>query len=167
MSNESEDKRSLSMSEVMTPEKANFSGNVHGGHIMELLDRVAYACAARYSGFYVVTLSANNILFKAPIHVGELVHCHAMVNYVGTSSLEVGIKVVSENLKTGEKRHTNSCYFTMVAVQENGEKAKVKPLTLETPLQKYRYESAVLRKGLAHQYQEEHGRQKAEVKKAL
>ena len=149
------------MSEVMTPEKANFAGNIHGGHLLELLDSVAYACAARYSGYYVVTLSANNVLFKAPIHVGELVHCHATVNYVGRSSMEVGIKVVAENLSTGEQRHTNSCYFTMVAMDKDGKKATVKPLTLETPRQQYRHDNAVLRKDLNKQYQEEHRRLKA------
>lgn len=164
MDDQVDDKRCLSMSEVMSPEKANFAGNIHGGHLMELLDRVAYACAARYCGYYVVTLSANNILFKAPIHVGELVHCHATVNYVGRSSMEVGIKVVSENLASGEQRHTNSCYFTMIAIDKDGQKAQVKPLTLNTPRQEYRYQNALLRKELNHQYQQEHLRRKAELK---
>ena len=162
-----DDKRSLSMSEVMTPEKANFAGNIHGGHLMELLDRVAYACAARYSGYYVVTLSANNILFKAPIHVGELVHCHATVNYVGRSSMEVGIKVVAENLSTGQQRHTNSCYFTMVAIDAEGQKAQVKPLVIDTPRQQYRYDNAVLRRDLNNQYVNEHQRRKTALRERL
>ena len=111
-----DDRRTLTMSEVMTPEKANFAGNIHGGHLLQLLDKVAYACAARYSGHYVVTLSVDQVIFKQPIHVGELVTCHANINYVGRTSMEVGIKVTAENLETGETRHTNSCYFNMVAL---------------------------------------------------
>lgn len=124
------DQRSLSMSEVMTPEKVNFAGNIHGGYILKLIDQVAYACAARYSGRYVVTLSVDQVFFKKPIYLGELVTCHASINYVGKTSMEVGIKVVAENLTTGEIRHTNSCYFTMVAVDENMKPVAVKSLTL-------------------------------------
>ena len=75
------DRRSLTMSEVMMPEKANFAGNIHGGYLLQLLDRVAYACAARYSGHYVVTLSVDQVMFKKPIHVGELITCYANINY--------------------------------------------------------------------------------------
>ena len=115
---EDQDQRTLTMSEVMTPEKVNFSGNIHGGYILKLIDQVAYVCAARYSGHYVVTLSVDNVLFKQSIYVGELVTCYASINYVGRTSMEVGIKIIAENLITGEKRHTNSCYVTMVAVDE-------------------------------------------------
>jgi acyl-CoA hydrolase len=113
--NSDEDKRSIVLAEVMTPDMANFAGHVHGGHLMLLLDKAAYACAARYSGHYVVTLSVDGIFFKEPIFVGELVMFYASVNYVGNSSLEVGIKVVAEDLQKGTQRHTNTCpqtYFT-------------------------------------------------------
>ena len=83
--NETDDRRSLTMSEVMTPEKSNFAGNIHGGYLLQMLDKVAYACAARYSGHYVVTLSVDQVLFKQPIHVGELVTCLANINFVGRS----------------------------------------------------------------------------------
>ena len=82
--------RFLSMTVLMTPDMANFSGNVHGGAILKLLDQVAYACASRYAGQYVVTLSVDQVTFKQPIHVGELVTFLAAVNHTGTSSMEIG-----------------------------------------------------------------------------
>ena len=141
-----DDNRSIVMAEIMTPDMANFHGNVHGGHILKLLDRVAYACASRYSGKYIVTLSVDQVIFKEPIHVGELVSFYASVNYVGTSSIEVGIRVVAENLLTQERRHTNTCYFTMVALSENGKPTRVTPLKLETETQMRRFNDALMRK---------------------
>lgn len=144
--NDPENNRSLIMSEIMTPEMANFHGNVHGGHILKLLDRVAYACASRYSGKYIVTLSVDQVIFKEPIHVGELVTFYAYVNYVGKTSLEVGIRVVAENLITQKQRHTNTCYFTMVALDAKGKPTLVKPLTHHTETEKRRHQEALLRK---------------------
>lgn len=145
----------LSMTVLMTPDMANFSGKVHGGAILKKLDEVAYACASRYSGSYVVTLSVDQVLFKQPIHVGELVTFLASVNHVGISSMEIGIKVVAESIQKKLIRHTNSCYLTMVAVDEEGRPARVPPLTLETPLQKLRFDKAALRKKLRRQAEEE------------
>ena len=108
------------MTVLMTPDMANFSGNVHGGHILKLLDQVAYACASRYAKGYVVTLSVDQVVFRQPIHVGELVTFLASINYTGTTSMEVGIKVVTENIQSQVVRHANSCFFTMVAVNEEG-----------------------------------------------
>ena len=108
----------LRMTVLMTPDMANFSGNVHGGTILKLLDQVAYACASRYAGTYVVTLSVDQVTFRQPIHVGELVTFLASVNYTGKSSMEIGIKVVTENIRTQVVRHTQSCFFTMVAVDD-------------------------------------------------
>ena len=82
---------SLSMTVLMTPDMANFSGNVHGGHLLKIRDHVAYTCATRYAGTYVVTLSVDRVLFRGPIHVGELVTFSAAVNYTGRTSMEVGI----------------------------------------------------------------------------
>ena len=118
----------LTMTVLMTPDTANFSGNVHGGTILKLLDQVAYACASRYAGTYVVTLSVDQVMFRQPIHVGELVTFLASVNHTGTSSMEVGIKVIAENIRTQEKRHVNSCFFTMVALDEHGRPAPVPEL---------------------------------------
>lgn len=108
----------LSMTVLMTPDMANFAGNVHGGTILKFLDQVAYACASRYAGRYVVTLSVDQVMFLQPIHVGELVTFLASINHTGTSSMEVGIKVVAENIRTQVVRHANSCFFTMVAVDD-------------------------------------------------
>lgn len=145
----------LTMTVLMTPDMANFSGKVHGGAILKKLDEVAYACASRYSGSYVVTLSVDQVLFKQPIHVGELVTFLASVNHVGSSSMEIGIKVIAESIQKKVIRHTISCYLTMVAVDEAGRPAKVPSLYLETPLQKLRFEKAALRKKLRKQAEEE------------
>ena len=154
--------RELSMTVLMTPDMANFSGKVHGGAILKKLDEVAYACASRYSGHYVVTLSVDRVLFKQPIHVGELVTFLASINHVGRSSMEVGVKVVAENIRDKVIRHTNSCYLTMVAVDSEGRPARVPPLTLETPLEKLRFEKAALRKTLRKQAEEAERQTQAE-----
>jgi acyl-CoA hydrolase len=139
-------KHELSMTVLMTPDMANFSGNVHGGAILKYLDSVAYACASRYSGSYVVTLSVDRVVFRQPIHVGELVTFLASVNYTGMTSMEIGIKVVTENIQQGLMRHTNSCYFTMVAVDENRNPVQVPPLLTETEDQKRRFHEAAQRR---------------------
>ena len=121
------------MTVLMSPDMANFSGNVHGGAILKLLDQVAYSCASRYSGCYTVTLSVDQVMFLQPIHVGELVTFLASVNYTGSSSMEVGIKVVAEEIRSQVVRHVNSCFFTMVAVDEARKPVQVPPLTPSTP----------------------------------
>jgi acyl-CoA hydrolase len=136
----------LTMTVLMTPDMANFSGNVHGGTILKYLDSVAYACASRYSGSYVVTLSVDQVMFLQPIHVGELVTFLASVNYTGTSSMEVGIRVVTENIQQRLVRHANSCYFTMVAVDANRKPVPVPKLELLTLEQRIRFEKAEERK---------------------
>lgn len=138
----------LSMTVLMTPDTANFAGNVHGGTILKHLDGVAYACASRYSGNYVVTLSVDKVFFRQPVHVGELVTFLASVNYTGKTSMEIGIKVITENIRKGEVRHACSCYFTMVAVDENGRPAPVPPLEPVTDEQKRRFGEAQVRKAL-------------------
>ena len=161
------DNRALVMSEVMTPEKANFAGNVHGGYILKLLDQVAYACASRYARSYVVTLSVNQVLFKKPVHVGELVTFLAMVNFVGRTSMEVGIKVTSENLQTGETRHTNTCYYTMVATDENLKPIEVPKLAIRTPLEKRRFEEGKWRKEMNIKFAREHAARKQQLREEL
>lgn len=136
------DPATLSMTVLMTPDQANFSGNVHGGTILKYLDQVAYACASRYAGSYVVTLSVDQVTFRQPVHVGELVTFLASVNYTGRTSMEVGIKVITENIREKSVRHTNSCFFTMVAVDENGRPTAVPALEPKTPNQIRRYKNA-------------------------
>jgi acyl-CoA hydrolase len=138
----------LRMSLLMTPSMANFSGNVHGGAILKLLDEVAYACASRYAGTYVVTLSVDQVVFREPVHVGELVTFAAAVNYTGRTSMEIGIRVTTENIHTREVRHTNSCYFTMVAMGEDGRPVAVPPWIPETDKEKGRAQAAVHRREL-------------------
>lgn len=139
---------SLSMTVLMTPDMANFSGNVHGGTVLKYLDEVAYACASRYAGIYVVTLSVDQVTFRQPIHVGELVTFLASVNYTGRTSMEVGIKVITENIRTKEVRHTNSCFFTMVAVDEQGKPTDVPVFTAKTAEEIRRYNNAVERRAI-------------------
>lgn len=136
----------LQMSVLMTPDMANFSGNVHGGDLLKLLDQVAYACASRYSGHYAVTLSVDQVIFKEPIHVGELVTFLASINHVGRTSMEVGIRVEAQNIRQRSVRHTNSCYFTMVAVDEHGKPVEIPRLNLDSDLKRCRFEAAEHRK---------------------
>jgi acyl-CoA hydrolase len=141
-----ENRRSIVMSEIMTPNMVNFQGHIHGGYILALLDRVAYACAARYTGKNIVTLSVDQVFFKEPIYIGELVTFFASINYVGKTSMEVGIRVVAENLMTSHSRHTNTCYLTMVAVNEHGKPTKAPELMIHNETQRRRYDEALLRK---------------------
>nr|WP_315429007.1 acyl-CoA thioesterase [uncultured Albidiferax sp.] len=136
----------LSMTVLMTPDMANFSGNVHGGAVLKLLDQVAYACASRYAGRYVVTVSVDQVMFLQPIHVGELVTFLASINHTGTSSMEVGIKVVAEEIRTRSVRHVNSCFFTMVAVDDDRKPAPVPALVPNTDDEKRRFEQSIMRK---------------------
>jgi len=138
----------LEMTTLVTPDMANFSGKMHGGALLNLLDRVAFSCASRFSRHYVVTLSVDQVVFKEPVNVGELVTFRATVNYVGRTSMEVGIRVEAEDIRSGMRRHTNSCYFTMVAVDETGRPSPVPKLQLQTPLDHRRYRAAVLRRRL-------------------
>ena len=138
----------LSMTVLMSPEMANFSGKVHGGAILRLLDQVAYACASRYAGSYVVTLSVDQVMFRQPIAVGELVTFLASVNHTGTSSMEIGIKVVAEDILKRSVRHANSCFFTMVAVDDDGKPTPVPPLVLETADERRRHAAALIRRQL-------------------
>ncbi len=138
----------LTMTVLMTPDMANFSGNVHGGTVLKFLDQVAYACASRYAGRYVVTLSVDQVMFRQPIHVGELVTFLASINHTGTSSMEVGVKVLAENIRTQEVRHANSCFFTMVAVDDNHKPVAVPPLRPFSPDERRRFEAAKVRKQL-------------------
>lgn len=120
----------ISISELMLPSHTNFSGKIHGGYILSLLDQIAFACASKFSGNYCVTASVDTVNFLKPIEVGELVTMKACVNYVGTSSMIIGIRVESENIQTGKVKHCNSSYFTMVAKDNDGKSVPVPGLIL-------------------------------------
>jgi acyl-CoA hydrolase len=142
----SRQEKTLRMTFLMTPDMANFSGKVHGGQILKLLDQVAYACAARYCREYVVTASLDHVYFKEPILVGELATFLAHVNYTGRTSMEVGIRVETEDLRTYERRHVISCYFTMVAKGEDGQSVPVPPLAITSERERMLFEAGKMRK---------------------
>jgi uncharacterized protein (TIGR00369 family) len=120
----------ISISELMLPSHTNFSGKIHGGYILSLLDQIAFACASKFSGNYCVTASVDTVNFLKPIEVGELVTMKASVNYVGKSSMIIGIRVESENIQTGVIKHCNSSYFTMVAKDKEGNSVPVPGLII-------------------------------------
>ncbi|HEY0214675.1 MAG TPA: acyl-CoA thioesterase [Paenirhodobacter sp.] len=159
-----EERRQLEMTVLMTPDMANFSGKVHGGALLNWLDRVAFSLASRYSRRYAVTLSVDQVMFKQPIYVGELVKFSASVNYTGHSSMEIGVRVEAENITTGKRRHTNSCYFTMVAVDDEGRSAAVPPLQPVTDLQHHRWKAAEVRRSLRREFAERLDKAAAEGK---
>jgi acyl-CoA hydrolase len=147
----------ITMTVLMSPDMANFSGNVHGGAILKILDQVAYACASTFARSYVVTLSVDRVLFREAIHVGELVTFSAAINYTGRTSMEVGIRVDTVEPRTGVTRHTNSCYFTMIAVDGAGNPVQVPQLRPRDPLAVRRYEDARRRRrAQRRQFEGEH-----------
>ena len=142
-------------SELMKPGNSNFSGKIHGGYILSLMDQIAYASAAKYSLSYCVTASVNRVDFCYPVSVGDLLTMKARINYAGTSSMVIGIRVDSENLKTGDVRHCNSSYFTMVAVDENGKPKKVPGLILKDAADVRRFAKSVKRQQLTKERDQE------------
>ena len=134
------------MTVLMTPDTANFAGNVHGGTILKLLDEVAYSCASRYAASYVVTLNVENVIFLEPIYVGELVTFLASVNATGRTSMEIGIRVIAENIRSQATRHVNSCFFTMVAVDDNRKPVPVPIFVPSTPVEVRRNQAAKRRR---------------------
>jgi acyl-CoA hydrolase len=138
--------RTLQMSVLVTPDMANFSGHMHGGELLKMVDKVAYSCAMRYSASYVVTLSVDKVLFKQPIYIGELLTFLSAVNYTGKTSMEVGIKVISEDLVKRIVRHTTSCHMTMVALDADGKPKAVPKLIVTTEEEKGRFARAKKRK---------------------
>lgn len=143
------------LTELMIPSYANFGGKIHGGILLSLMDKVAYACAAKHAGNYCVTVTVDGVNFLQPVEVGELVSLMASVNYVGKTSLLVGIKVIAENVKSGTVKHTNTSYFTMVAKGEDDKPTKVPGLILETPEDARRFMEALQRKEVKSRSEQE------------
>ena len=123
---------STTITELMIPSYANFGGKVHGGIILSLMDKVAYACASKHSGAYCVTVAVDGVEFLSPVEVGELVSLTANVRFVGNTTMIVNIQVESLQPRTGVVKHTNSCYFTMAAKDENGVLISVPGLKIVT-----------------------------------
>jgi uncharacterized protein (TIGR00369 family) len=143
------------LTELMIPSYANFGGKIHGGIILSLMDKIAYVCASKHAGSYCVTASIDTVNFMQPVEVGDLVSLMASVNYVGHSSLVVGIRVVSENVKTREIKHTNTSYFTMIAMNDDYKPVEVPGLILENQKQVSRFLEALKRKAIRQNYRSE------------
>ena len=143
------------ITELMIPSYSNFGGKIHGGILLSLMDKVAYVCAAKHAGNYCVTASIDTVDFLEPVEVGELVSLLASVNYVGKTSLMVGIKVISENVKTNVVKHTNTSYFTMVAKDENNKPVQIPGLILENKDQVRRFIESRRRKEIKKNYKQE------------
>jgi acyl-CoA hydrolase len=129
----------VTITELMIPSYANFGGKVHGGILLGLMDKVAYVCASKHSGSYCVTVAVEGVEFLSPVEVGELVSLKASINYVGRTTMIVGIRVESLHPQTGVLKHSNSCYFTMAAKDVNGELCEVPELVLENETQLRRF----------------------------
>lgn len=133
-------------SEIMMPGHANNLGHVFGGVVLAMMDKTAAVAAIRHSRSTCVTASIDRVDFREPIHLGDLVVMKASVNYVGRTSMEVGVRVEAEDLQSGNRRHTNSCYLTFVAVDRNGRPIEVPELKAETPEEIRRFQAAVERR---------------------
>ncbi len=151
------------ITELMIPSYANFGGKIHGGILLSLMDKVAYACAAKHAGTYCVTVSVDNVEFLAPVEVGDLVSLSASVNYVGRTSLVVGIRVTAENIETGVIKHTNTSYFTMVAKGKDGKPKIVPPLLLESKTDARRFMETMKRKELKEAYKDHFDNEKSHI----
>lgn len=120
------------ITELMLPSHSNFGGKIHGGYILGLMDQIAFACASKHSGHYCVTASVNRVDFLNPVEVGQLLTMKASVNFTGRTSMVIGLRVEAENIRTGEVKHCNSSYFTMVAKDDDGKSVPVPGLILDT-----------------------------------
>ncbi|MFY0628370.1 MAG: acyl-CoA thioesterase [Reichenbachiella sp.] len=140
------------ITELMIPSYANFGGKIHGGILLSLIDKVAYACASKHAANYCVTVSVDNVDFLEPVEVGDLVHLKASVVYVGNSSLVVGINVIAENVKEGTVKKTNNSFVTMVAKGDDDRPTKVPELILESQEEVRLFMEAVKRKELKKDY---------------
>ena len=132
----------ISVSQFMMPEHANHMGFVHGGVIMKLADETASLSAVRHAQHLVVTRAVDSMIFHSPVHVGEVLHLHASLTWVGRTSLEAGVRVIAENPMTGEQTHTNTAFFVYVAIDDEGHPAPVPPLIVETEEEQLRWQEA-------------------------
>jgi acyl-CoA hydrolase len=133
------------LSLLMGPADANLHGNVHGGNIMKLMDEAGASAAMRHSRNAVVTVAVDQVLFREPIHLGDLVSLTAELTYVGRTSMETRLEVTAQNLLTERSTHTNTAYFVYVAIDEHGKPAPVPPLEITTPDEQRQWEAAKAR----------------------
>jgi len=144
----------LVMTKLMLPSHANFSGFIHGGYVLSLMDEVAFACASKHSGHYCVTASVNKVDFLSPIEVGDLLTLKASINYTGRTSMVVGLRIESENITSGVIKHCNSSYFTMVARDNVGKNTPVPGLILNSEESIRRFTRSISRQKQAKQRRE-------------
>lgn len=147
-------------SEMMLPQNANVLGQVFGGAVLSLVDRTAAVAAFRHARLPVVTVSVDRVDFREPIRVGDLIVLKASVNFVGRTSMEIGVRIDAEDLLTGNRRHTNSCYLTFVAVDANGRPVEAPVVVPETDEERRRFAAAQdrRRRRLDERNQEERNR---------
>ena len=150
------------ITELMIPSYANFGGKIHGGILLSLMDKVAYACSTKHAGNYCVTVAVDTVDFLQPVEVGDLVSLMARVNHVGNSSLVVGIKITAENVKARLVKHTNTSYFTMVSKDDEDKPAIVPPLLLESVEDVRRFADSILRKQLRSYQRQEMDKSRAD-----
>lgn len=127
------------MIKVMSPLDANHYGYVHGGAIMRSIDEAAFISATRHAGRNTVTAAVDHLSFKNPVYIGELLILKSSVNFVGKTSMEIGVKIESENPASGAIKRIGSAYVTMVALDENGKPTGVPSLIVKTAIEKQRY----------------------------
>ena len=139
---------SVIMAQMMIPQDANPAGNIHGGVVVKILDEAAGVVAARHSRRNVVTASIDRMDFLHPIFVGDLLFFKASLNFVGRTSMEIGVRVEAENLRTGEVRHAASAYLTYVSLDKQGHPTEVPPLLVETEEQQRRHREAKARRAM-------------------
>ena len=154
MNDKTHQEKSLFMTRLMTPDMSNFSGKVHGGTILKLLDEAAFTCASRYCKTYVVTKSLDQVVFKNPIEVGDLITFKCNINYVGKTSMEVGVRVEGEKIKEKEEYHAISSYFTMVSISEDGKPMEVPKLNIESEIEKKLFKAGEMRCAMRKEIQE-------------
>jgi acyl-CoA hydrolase len=130
----------------MMPQHANNLGHVFGGVVLAMVDKTAAVAAIRHARLSCVTVSVDRVDFREPIHVGDLVIVKSSVNFVGRTSMEVGVRVEAEDMIKGSRRHTNSCYLTFVAVDPNGRPIEVPPVIPESEIEQRRFAAAQLRR---------------------
>lgn len=139
------------------PHHVNNLGHVFGGAILSMVDRAAAVAAIRHAGTACVTVSIDRVDFREPIYAGELVTCSAQVNYVGRTSIEVGVRVEAEDLIKRTRRHTNTCYLTFVAINDEHKPVPVPRLKLETPEERQRFREGERRREVRQALREELG----------
>ena len=151
----------VTMTQLMAPQDANLFGSVFGGVVLAAVDKIAYVCATRHACHPTVTASFDQVDFRSSIEIGEIVTLQAAVNTVGRTSMEVGVRVTAESVHGGRPRHTNSCYVTMVALDEERRPVPVPRLELRTPDELRRHHDAEARRAsrleLARRSRQRHG----------